>query len=392
MNHVTSLALHVMRSTVSALPRVAPHRPSPHFILAMAASGSASRSDRVQPIDADTAKGMVTEQMARVQNLAMEVIAKRSALEKTALRALRAKYPGTTTDELVRIWIDRLTQASHHPTSRMPWATMSRKWPPLPPTRSPTICSSWHRTSPPPTTTTALTARSAGLGSPTSGCWTLCRKGHQIGGGSTSAAATSVHRVRTTNWHPEHPTLSPALHRQPGAAVSIGRTDYDHQQRQPVANLDADYHQQPRSWVIAIDDGNTNQKRLRIEASKMRWVRHHVVTKAGNPKGSNQLDIETWYSICQKVPSGRRAPSAAGPGTSIGSKPPNRSPRRFGGQQGGAETAPPCSDPPYGGPIHRRHPRDHRGSARADDGSVSSVGREHLEVRHRSKLGSAFLL
>ena len=39
----------------------------------------------------------------------LEVIAKRSALEKTALRAFRAKYPGATTDELVRVWIDRLT-------------------------------------------------------------------------------------------------------------------------------------------------------------------------------------------------------------------------------------------------------------------------------------------
>ena len=72
-----------------------------------------------------------------------------------------------------------------------------------------------------------------------------------------------------------------------------------------MANLDADYHQQPKSWVIAIDDSNTNQKRLRIEdlwsGSKMRWVRDHVVTKAGNPKGSNRLDIETWYNICQKV-------------------------------------------------------------------------------------------
>ena len=63
----------------------------------------------MQPIDADTAKVMVTEQTARVQNLAMEVIAQRSALEKTALRELRAKHPGVSTDELVRIWIDRLT-------------------------------------------------------------------------------------------------------------------------------------------------------------------------------------------------------------------------------------------------------------------------------------------
>ena len=106
--HVTSLALHVMCSAISALPSVFP-KSHPKFIFAMAASGSTSQSHRVQPIDADTAKGMVTEQMVRVQNLALDVIAKRSALEKTALRALRAKYPGATTHELVRVWIDRLT-------------------------------------------------------------------------------------------------------------------------------------------------------------------------------------------------------------------------------------------------------------------------------------------
>ena len=78
----------------------------------MAAAGSASGSHRVQPIDADTAKVMVTEQTARVENLAMAVIAQCSAFEKTALRELRTKNPGITTDELVRIWIDRLTGRS----------------------------------------------------------------------------------------------------------------------------------------------------------------------------------------------------------------------------------------------------------------------------------------
>ena len=111
---MTSLALHVMCSTISALPLSSHTRvviPA-QFIIAMAAAGSAFGFHRVQPIDADIAKGMVPEQTARVENLAMSVIAQRSALEKTALRELRARHPGITTDELVRIWIDKLTGRS----------------------------------------------------------------------------------------------------------------------------------------------------------------------------------------------------------------------------------------------------------------------------------------
>ena len=90
------------------------------------------------------------------------------------------------------------SRAAHRPTSRTPWATRSKRWPPLHPTRSPAICSSWRRTSPPPTVTTASTAHFAELGSPTSGCWTSRPKDHQTGGGSISAAVTSSHRERTT--------------------------------------------------------------------------------------------------------------------------------------------------------------------------------------------------
>ena len=200
---------------------------------------------------------MVTEQMARAQNLAMEVIAQRSALEKTALRELRAKYPGITTDELVRVWIDRLTGRS---PSDITDALGDEA---VHPTRSPAICSSWRRTSPctfcgawfPDFWLLDLMPQ----GSPDwrRQCFRCC---YQCASGEND----------DLYWHPSHPTLSPALHRQPGTAVSVGRTDYDHQQRQPVANLDADYHQQPRSWVIAIDDNNTNQKRLHIEAASPR--------------------------------------------------------------------------------------------------------------------------
>ena len=98
---MTSLALHVMCSTISALPRVATPGRHPHSFHLR--NGSSRVSIWLPPC---------AEQMARAQNLAMEVIAQRSALEKTALRELRAKYPGITTDELVRIWIDRLTGRS----------------------------------------------------------------------------------------------------------------------------------------------------------------------------------------------------------------------------------------------------------------------------------------
>ena len=205
--------------------------------------------------------------------------------------------------------------AAHRRTSQTPWATRLKRWPPLHPTRSPATCSCLRRMSPPPTATTASTAHFAGLGSPTFGCWTSCPKGHQIGGGSISAAATSARRERTTTCIGAHTTLHcPALHRQPGTAVSIDRADYEHHQRQAVANLDADYHQQPKSWVIAIDDSNTNQKRLRVEAlwsgSKMRWVRHHVVTKAGNPGCSSAICLaastqRTLRGLCLSVPSFR---------------------------------------------------------------------------------------
>ena len=230
---------------------------------------------------------MVTEQTARVQNLAMEVIAQRSALEKTALRELRAKHPGISTDELVRVWIDRLTgrapsditdalrdeveevvtAAANKVTSYLQLLAQNEAAAHRENCLDCTFCGAWF----PDFWLLDLMPQ----GSPD---WRrqYFRCCYQCASGEND----------DLYWRPSHPTLSPALHRQPGTAVSIGRTDYDHQQRQPVANLGADYAQQPRSWVIAIDDNNTNQKRLRIEAlwseSKMRWVRHHVVTKAGS--------------------------------------------------------------------------------------------------------------
>ena len=235
-----------MQHNFSSSPSSHPGRYPRSFIFAMAAAGSASGYHRVQPIDADTAKVMVTEQMARAQNLAMEVIAQRSALEKTALRELRAKYPGITTDELVRIWIDRLTgrspsditdalgdeveematAASNKVTSYLQLLAQNESTTHRDNCLACTFCGAWF----PDFWLLDLMPQ----GSPD---WRrqYFRCCYQCASGEND----------DLYWHPSHPTLSPALHRQPGTAVSVGRTDYDHQQRQPVANLDADYRQQP---------------------------------------------------------------------------------------------------------------------------------------------------
>ena len=282
------------------------------------------------------------------------------------------------------------SQAAHRLTSRTPWATRLKRWPPLHPTRSPATCSSWHRTSPPPTATIASTAHFAGLGSPTSGCWTSCLKDHQTGGGSTSAAATSAHRERTTTSIGTQSTLHcpPRFTvMQPGTAVSVGRTDYEHHQRQAVANLDADYRQQPTSWVIAIDDSNTNQKRLLIEALWSGSTATMWSTKPATPKAPT-----SWTSGPGTTSARKSAPSSGKRGNVHWVEATKQIAEEHSGANKEEQAAPPRSHPPHGGPIHRRYPRDHRGAARAYDGSVPPVGREHLEVGHRSELGSTFLL
>ena len=367
-----------------------------NFSSPMAAAGSASGSHRVQPIDADIAKGLVTEQTARVENLAMSVIAQRSVLEKTALRELRARHPGITTDELVRVWIDKLTgrspsditdavgddieevatTTSNKVTSYLQLLAQNESDSKRDNCLDCTFCRAWFPDF------WLLDLMPQGSSDWRRQYFRCCYQ-------SASEKNDDLY------WHPEHPTLSSALHRQPGTAVSIGRTDYEHHQRQPVANLE------PKSWVIAIDDSNTNQKRLHIEAL---CVERRQDAVGPPPRGHQSrqpqgLQLVVGHrDLVQHLPEGPHHQAEGGhreistTQCALGrSHQADRSgePR---GQQGRGEAATPCPHPSPGGPLHRRYPRDHRGAAGACDGSVPPVGRKHLEVGHRSKLGSTFLL
>ena len=160
----------------------------------------------------------------------------------------------------------------------------------------------------------ASIARSAERGSHHIGCWTSPRKARQIGAtiitdaassASTGTTTTTIGSLRILHCH-----LSPALPNKPGTAVSPKRTDYRHQDRSAVANLDADHEQYPKRWVIALDSKNQHQRKLYIEAmwsdNKFRWVRHVVIPRTNNPNQATTLDVDTFYKLCQKVITIRR--------------------------------------------------------------------------------------
>ena len=111
-------------------------------------------------------------------------------------------------------------------------------------------------------------------------------------------------------WFTSHPSLSPALHNQPGTAVSPSRTDYKHHDRTSVAELDADCDRYPKRWVITLDEDSPHQRKLYIEAAwseeKLRWVRRVIMPRTTNPRQSPTLDVDTFYKMCQKVITIRR--------------------------------------------------------------------------------------
>ena len=83
----------------------------------MAAHSSNARIGRQYSVHPALAQQRMDEQDKHTTLLALRFMARRSTLERAALRSLRDRHLGVTTDELARIWVDRLMGRDvHEPT------------------------------------------------------------------------------------------------------------------------------------------------------------------------------------------------------------------------------------------------------------------------------------
>ena len=106
-------------------------------------------------------------------------------------------------------------------------------------------------------------------------------------------------------WHSDDPRLSPANLFERGSQA--GDT-VDYSDRDPVAELDADWEKKPKGWHVALITTNEYYGRCAVRSvwdqSLQRWRREPVFHIKHVPVES--LTIAQWYQVCQKVNKLRR--------------------------------------------------------------------------------------